>query len=504
MRNGELTGQFAEKGRGKEGAGSGKRGRGGTTDIIFAIFANRLVLYEMKNFRFLALVAMAAALISCEPPINGVHVDSTNLSFPGEGGTQTLQVKAGTAWTIEVPADLYWLNVSPKSGSASADVTVTASPNKMKDQDRNVELVINYEGNQIRVNVNQARGEGEPVFEIQPRNVQVNADGGEFSVKVVSDASDYDVEINAKWITAVSREGNRYDGETLVFQVAPNDKKEARNAVVSICTKNGTCNPVTVSQAAFEGALYEHVNVGFRYTATWCGHCPYMDETFKLVKSRRDDFDFVTIHGSNGYPMYFSDSGVLMDTYNVSGFPTGVINGWKEFSNSHNVESNATKLEKLLDEYESSFSCLAGISVNSTVADGSITVNAQVETSLSGEYLVSAFLLESGIVSAQTLFPDSGDTQELKNFVHDNVARKTLTSSVTGEAFQATAATKTSFSWTASLDKSWKEKNLSVVVLVHRPYAADVKKPSKKYPDNYIVNAAFAPAGGSFEMKYAE
>ncbi len=455
----------------------------------------------MKYYLLLALAAVSAALISCEPAITGVRVDSTNLSFPGEGGTQTLKVKAGTAWEINVPADLNWLSVSPKSGTSSADVTVTASANKMKDQDRNVELVINYEGNQIRVNVNQAHGEGEPVFQLSQSSVEVGSEGGEFSVNVVSDAADYDVEINTKWITSVSRKGNRYDGETLTFSVAPNEKKEARTGVVSICTKSGTCNPVTVNQAAFAGATYEHLNVAFRYTATWCGHCPYMDETFHMVKERRDDFDFVTIHGSAGYPLYFNDSNSLMSAFQVSGFPTGIINGWKEFSNSHNVSANADNLENELDAFEKTFSCVAGVSVKSTVADGQIKVDAEVETSISGKYQVSAFLLESGIVEAQTYFPDNGPTTELKNFVHDNVARATLTASALGDAFDAVAGEKTSFTWSVTPDKSWNAKNLSVAVLVHRAYG-DVKKNNKKYPDYYVANAALAPVGKSVEMKY--
>lgn len=457
----------------------------------------------MKYYLLLALAAMSAMLISCEPAITGVHVDSSNLSFPGEGGTQTLKVKAGTAWEIAVPADLNWLTVSPKSGTASADVTVTASPNKMKDKDRNVELVINYEGNQIRVNVEQARGTGEPVFQIQPGSVEIASEGGEFSLTVVSDAADYDVEINAKWITSVSREGNRYDGETVKFNVAPNISKEARTAVVSVCTKgaDGACHPVTVSQAAFGGAIYEHLNLAYRFTATWCGHCPYMDETFRMVKGRRDDFDFVTVHGSQGYPLYLAASNGLMNAYQVSGFPTGIINGWKEFSNSHNVSANATSLESELDAFEKKFPCVAGVSVSSTVKDGNINIEAAVETSISGEYHISAFLLESGIVEAQTYFPDNGPTQELKDFVHDNVARKSLTADPVGDAFNAVATEKTNFTWTVTPDKSWKEKNLSVAVLLHRAYG-DVKKENRKYPDFYVVNAAVAPVGKSVEMKY--
>ena len=74
---------------------------------------------------------------------------------------------------------------------------------------------------------------------------------------------------------------------------------------------------------------------------------------------------------------------------------------------------------------------------------------------------------------------------------------------MTGDKFNAVATEKTSFSWSADLDKSWKEKNLSVAVLVHRPYGS-VKKSNQNYPDFYVVNAAVAPAGKSVTMKYAE
>lgn len=197
----------------------------------------------MKNFRFLALVAMAAALISCEPPVGGVHVDTTQLSFPGEGGTQVLHIKAGMAWQIEVPADLYWLSVSPKSGSSSAEVTVTVSPNKMKDQSREVELVINYEGSQKRVTVSQEKADGEPVFTLSKNTFDVSADGGEISFTVVSDAADFDFTIVENWIQVVSFEGNRYDGQNVKVNIAANDKKAARTGVISVCTKMAPAIP---------------------------------------------------------------------------------------------------------------------------------------------------------------------------------------------------------------------------------------------------------------------
>ena len=454
----------------------------------------------MKQLHFLLLAALSAALISCEQPINGVKIEQDSFVFTAEGGTQTLDLKADMPWSIALDDDS-WCSVSPASGSNSTSVTVRVQPNPMKDRERSTRAVISYNEQSLSLQIRQEKNAGEAVFSITPKTVEVAAEGGQFSFTVVSDAVDYEVTVVDSWVKEVSRSGDRYTGETLTFQAMPNAKPSARNGVVSICTKDGSCIPVTVTQAGFSGKTYSRTNIAYRFTATWCGHCPYMDETFKLVKARRSDFDFVTLHASSGYPLYFSDSEPLMKAYSISGFPSGVIDGWKDFSNSHNVESNAASLGSILDDFNKTFLCTAGISVSSTVADGKININAQVETSLSGDYLISAILLESGIVEAQTYFPDDGPTTTLSDFVHDNVARKTLTGNILGDKFTASAGTPVQFNWSAPLDASWKAENLSVAVLVFSPYDDASLKSKKKYPDNYVVNAAVAAAGKSVEMK---
>ena len=456
----------------------------------------------MKRLHFLLLAALSAALISCEQPINGVKIEQDSFVFSAEAGTQTLDLKADMPWTIALDDDS-WCSVSPASGSSSTSVTVRVQQNPMKDRERSTRAVISYNGQTLSVQIRQEKNTGEPVFSITPKNVELAAEGGQFSFTVVSDAVDYDVTIVESWIKAVSRTGDRYTGETLTFEASSNMKSEARSGVVSVCTKDGSCIPVMVSQAAFSGKSFTRLNMAYRFTATWCGYCPYMDETLQTYRKNNEDFDFVTLHASSGYPLYFADSGSLVSAYQISGFPIGVINGWKEFDNSTDVDSAVSTLKQTISDFNKSFPCLAGVSVSSQLTDGDIAVEATVEASLNGEYSIAAFLLESGIVQAQAYYPTTGGSTTLDDFVHDNVARKTLTASPLGDSFTATAATPVKFNWSARLDASWKAENLSVAVLVLAPYEKSSQKTNKKYPDNYVVNAAVAAAGKTFDMKYA-
>lgn len=458
----------------------------------------------MKQLHFLLLAALSAALISCEQPINGVKIEQDSFVFTAEGGTQTLDLKADMPWSIALDDDS-WCSVSPASGSNSTSVTVRVQPNPMKDRERSTRAVISYNEQTLSVQIRQEKNTGEAVFSINPKTVEVAAEGGQFSFTVVSDAVDYDITIVDSWIKEVSRSGDRYTGETLTFQAAPNAKPDARNGVVSICTKDGSCIPVMVNQAGFSGKTYARLNMGFRFTATWCGWCPYMDAYFHAARNAKIGFDFITVHASQGYPMYFTDSDQLVKAYNISSFPSGVINGWMGVDNDTDTASGVSTISNAISKFNNTFLCVAGVSVSSQLSDGSIAVEATVEASLGGDYAVSAILLESGIVQEQAHFAADGSSSWTdKDFVHDNVARKTLTSSVMGDSFTATAATPVKFNWSAQLDASWKAENLSVAVLVFRPYDDTSLKDKKKYPDNYVVNAAVAAAGKTFEMKYAD
>ncbi|MBO4467653.1 MAG: Omp28-related outer membrane protein [Bacteroidales bacterium] len=325
----------------------------------------------------------------------------------------------------------------------------------------------------------------EEVFTITPTSISLEAVESDFQITVVSSGKEYDITIVDPWITEVSRSGKPATGETIVFHATDNlsDKASQRSGVISVCTKDGNCFPVMVEQA---GAFTRKV-LGMRFTATWCGYCPYMDEAFHLTQQTSADFIYVTFHASKGYPLYFSDSGALASAYNIQGFPTGVVGGWKEIQNYTDSQYTSNNIISTIESFESKLPAAAVINASAKIDGDKISVNAKVNTlDESADYKVVAIVLESGIVEAQAYYPTSGGSTTLSDFVHDNVARKTLTGSILGDDLTENGE----FKWETSLDSSWNKDNLSVAIWVLKPYGK--YRPYKAvgaYPNEFITNA---------------
>lgn len=459
----------------------------------------------MKKSCILTIAAIAAVLFSCDKPgteenTENLNIDKTTLDFPYTGGDQTINITASSDWTIS--CDAYWCKVSQDSGTGNATVTVSViTTNPDKTAGRSTKLILSYNGISLPITVNQEINPESIVFSITPKTIDIPAVDAEFDITVISDTYEYDITIVDEWIHLTSRKGGRVTGETLHFK-ADSHESSPRTGVISICTKDGSCIPVTVNQAGWQE--YAHMNIGYRFTATWCGYCPYMDETFhKVAENESNHFNYITFHSSKGYPLYIADSEDLCTLYNVEGFPTGVLNGWKELSNYTDIDYCASKVVSDIENFNKQFFCGTGISVNTSISGDKLFVEASVK-SIPGEHRIAAFVLESGIVETQTYYPTSGGSQKLKDFVHDNVARKVLSESATGHIFTA-GNSATTYTWSTDLNSSWVASNLSVAVVVMRPYNDFTgAKGTRSYPSYYIANSVIVPAGGSKEMQYAQ
>ena len=348
----------------------------------------------------------------------------------------------------------------------------------------------------------------EEEFSITPEVVTVPAEGGEFEITVVSTQSEFDITIVDNWITEITRSGDRMKGETFRFSASANEGESTRTGIVSVCTNEGVCVPVVITQPSSTSSTgnksFVHRNIGFRFTATWCGWCPYMDEAFHTVADDPSaSFDFVTFHASTGYPLYLADGANLASYYQVQGYPTGVLNGWMEIQNYSTTSVTVTNIKNAITEFDGKFPCEAGIGISSTLDGNRLDIQATVDA-VPGDYLISAFLLESGIVEAQTKYYTSGGGGTINDFVHDNVARKTITSSPRGVAFEATQEEKV-FEWVVLLNSAWSKTNLSIAVLVLKSYGTlSENKTNTAYPDNYVVNSVIVPVGTTQEIEYAE
>ena len=83
-----------------------------------ANFIQNLTAYVLTGLSLLAIAA------GCQPEPY-LNVSPTSLSFPQEGGSQTVRVSANYAWTASVSGT--GLTVSPTAGEGEGTVTVTAA-----------------------------------------------------------------------------------------------------------------------------------------------------------------------------------------------------------------------------------------------------------------------------------------------------------------------------------------------------------------------------------------
>ena len=454
----------------------------------------------MNRFSFIINCALAIALtFSCVKPSSDnnseakdtIGLSAAELSFEYEGGSKELEFTASGDWTFS-SQDASWCTVAPSSGTGSGKVTVTVSEYSGAEEPRATTVTLSCGGSTAIATVTQTANPDS--FSVSPKSFEIGPEGKNFVVIVKYGSHEYDVTIVDEWISIVSR--MKHDGtESITFhadQYAPTEDGEPRTGIVSICTKEGTCIPVMVTQA---GRKLNASVLGMRFTATWCGYCPYMDEGFHKAAEQNEDFLFVTFHASSGYPLYFSSVAPLTSRYKVSGFPTGVIGGWMELDNTTDSNSLAGSVVRMVTDFQSKFGRSVLITPSLTVTGNNVNASATIESKEDSELKVVAILMESGIVQSQTFYPTTGGSTTLKDFVHDNIARQLLTGSILGDSFTLGAGESKSFSWDTVANNTWNKENLSVVVYVYKDYGDKASfKAQSNYPDNYIANAAIASA----------
>ena len=258
----------------------------------------------MRYFGYILFSIFAASLIvSCQTPaadnksevLSVFNIISPDLTFGYEGGETELEFTAPGDWTISVVDDS-WCKVSPLSGSGDAKVTVTVDELLDTEDARLTKLGVTCNGLTLLATVSQTTNPD--AFVITPTSIELGFGEGDFSITVLSRTYAYDITMVDEWITEVSREGDPKTGETITFHVeanTPTENAAPRTGILSVCatdSEDGTCIPVTVRQAG----LYDPQVLAFRFTATWCGYCPYMDEAFHKVAEQDSHFEYVTLH----------------------------------------------------------------------------------------------------------------------------------------------------------------------------------------------------------------
>jgi hypothetical protein len=156
------------------------------------------------------------------------------------------------------------------------------------------------------------------------------------------------------------------------------------------------------------------------YTGSWCGYCPRVGLSLGNYTAGHPNCIVVGVHSPTGSsdPYIYQYASSLVSAFNITGWPTAVINRNYNWNESTSVlDQEATKRAPL------------GVSLVSTVSGSTINVTAKVKfdvTTTVGMKLV-LMLVEDGLVYPQTNYYPSYGANPLPGYVHNHVLRTAAT-----------------------------------------------------------------------------
>lgn len=243
------------------------------------------------------------------------------------------------------------------------------------------------------------------------------------------------------------------------------------------------------------GKEFWHKSLGMRFTATWCGYCPNLATGFaKAVSQYPNKIEQLNLHPASSN-LGFSGTSALSNIFNVTGYPTGMIDYRSRIGN-YASDDAATLVVDAVKETEKNYPVKTGISFSSSVSGSTLNLNVKLYIKEKGDYKVTAVLLEDNIIGYQN---GGGD-----NYNHSSIARVAITD-ITGDAVSTSEDNKTvSKNYTATIPSSCDKNNLRVLVYVLRQYGSQTIIRTADYGDYYVDNATSAAIGTTKDLIFAD
>lgn len=243
------------------------------------------------------------------------------------------------------------------------------------------------------------------------------------------------------------------------------------------------------------GKEFWHKSLGMRFTATWCGYCPNLATGFaKAVSQYPNKIEQLNLHPASSN-LGFSGTSALSNIFNVTGYPTGMIDYRSRIGN-YASDDAATLVVDAVKETEKNYPVKTGISFSSSVSGSTLNLNVKLYIKEKGDYKVTAVLLEDNIIGYQN---GGGD-----NYNHSSIARVAITD-ITGDAVSTSEDNKTvSKNYTATIPSSCDKNNLRVLVYVLRQYGSQTIIRTANYGDYYVDNATSAAIGTTQDLVFSD
>lgn len=205
------------------------------------------------------------------------------------------------------------------------------------------------------------------------------------------------------------------------------------------------------------------------FTGAWCGYCPRVAYAIDQLLTQTNDAVIVAIHrgnasGSNVDPFNFSGASALESQIGLTGYPTAQLNRTTRWT--YPEPSNVAQAVNLT----SGTNPRLGIAMSSTTTGSNVDLSVKVKfgDDFSNLRLV-VYVLEDNLIYNQTNYTTYyGGGSVITNFVHNNVVRAVLTSSILGESITGTTTSGNEYikNFSYTIPGTYQANKLHFVALV--------------------------------------
>lgn len=402
---------------------------------------------------------------------------------------------------MEVPSEAVWLDVSPLEGTSGLSRIKVEAERNVSGEKRSV--LVKICSGRVSVPVTVEQDAFAATFELSMTEKSVSAAGKQFKVKVKSDV-DYEVGIEGDWLTQADAKGISVTEH--VFVAAPNPSASERTAVISFSygkttrTVNVTQRPAGTEKDDWKYDDFVHRSLAMRFTADWCGYCPYMATAFESAKEQTDGaIELVSLHGG-GSSLQFSSVNTLISRFGVEGFPTGNVDARANIPNYNSTATTASVAMAVAEETVIAYPAKTGIACSSSLEGSVLTADIDIYVKEPDTYRAVVILLEDGIVGYQ-----NGGGNDYR---HDHIARLAVTS-INGERFTVDqdGGAVWSKTFTAEVASDWNKDNLRLLVYVEKPYGSQTvvhgvdHADYGDFGDTYVDNCRSMSVGTKAELE---
>lgn len=482
---------------------------------------------KIKLFPLLAafLLGAAALLPSCNKT-DVTPKTQTSLSIPSEDcnfsvtsdftESKNVRLTAGGSWTAT--ADQSWISVSPSSGTeGTMIVTIRVKEANETYDNRTATVTFTCGSEQKKVTLTQGMKyvltiTSGTTVESDAHSLSFSKDGGSIDIGISSN-TEYKVSSTVDWITAVATKGAT--ASKVSVTVKANDTGLPRKGFISISQTGGATISVAVHEDGSIKAYFVHTPLIMRFTATWCGYCPYMEKAISACLEQNPNlFNEIALYSTNGLP----DSSTpkepdvaLSNQYGISGVPSAVLDGRMSFGVvSFNKQDNIDLIVKACKEETTSYPALAGIALTTSVSGTTLSVTASVKTLVTiGSQKLCVAVTEDGIKADQTSY-DPADNGLIQDFLHSHVIRQYL-SAIKGDAIESTPASDAVKTYKFEAPSGVNLSNCHVIAYVFTSYGtydssihgiSDASYYADENSKTFIANSVSCKAGESIDFKY--